>query len=496
MELKAMELKTLDRIPLKNNSDINENMIQEFIFDNPAVLGLGELTVIQREKIQSLDGRLDILLADDDGNRYEVEIQMGATDPNHIIRTIEYWDSEKKISPQYNHCAVIVAEEITGRFMNVISLFNGSIPIIALQLSAYKSGEDVSLVFTKIIDRNDLGEKILKHVSNPVAEDNLIFNESQKYNLPIKLEYCKLTTAEDVKEKYDVNINLNDYWLKLKKKIYQKNLFENNLYKWDFQTCMIPISRVILDLARIEMVIHNGFIEVKISSPNNYHTDIYDYLLAHKEEIEKELGFELNYFKAKYWRISIYTQLDVTDKENWENAINWHVFMAKRFDEVFSYRIRKYYDEMPLIESNNFRTQYWLEVAKKLLDSDFVGRETPHPGAWYCILLDDVPLSECRIELHAYTHIKQIKVSVIIERNRQDLFNYLLENKSVIENEFGSELDWLKSQGRRHIRITNEIDINNKNNWVDAIDWQLKTANEFKEVFNHRIIEFYEKILS
>lgn len=152
-----MELKTLNRIYLKNNPQINEDLIQKFIFDNPAALGLGDLTAIQREKIQPAGGRLDILLADDSGNRYEVEIQLGATDPSHIIRTIEYWDTEKKRYPQYDHCAVIVAEEITGRFMNVISLFNGSIPLIALQLSAYKTGDDVSIVFTKIIDRLDLG---------------------------------------------------------------------------------------------------------------------------------------------------------------------------------------------------------------------------------------------------------------------------------------------------------------------------------------------------
>ena len=375
-------------------------------------------------------------------------------------------------------------------------------------------------------DVEDLGEEILKQVSKSVEEDNLImnetqdlninmedyevyeenqslkhfinhdliFNESKKYNLPIKLLYCKLTSGEDVKEKYEVNINLNDYWLKLKKKINQNNIFEANLYKWDFQTSMIPISEVILDLARIEMVIHNGFIEVKLCSPNDYHTNIYEHLLEYKEEIEKELGFELNYFKAKYWRISIYTQIDVTNKDNWENAINWHIFMAKRFDEVFSNRIRKYYDEIPLIESNNFRTQYWLEVVKKISSSDFVGRETPHPGAWYCLLLDDVPLSDCRIELHSYTHTKQIKVSIIIEKDRQDLFNYLLENKVGIENELGFELDWLKAKGRRHIRITNKIDINNKSNWYDAICWQLETAHKFKEVFNHKIVEFYQKL--
>ena len=147
----------LDKIPLKNNSQITEDLIQNFIFEDASVLGLGELTPIKREKIQPSGGRLDLLLEDADGTRYEVEVQLGATDPSHIIRTIEYWDMERKRYPQYDHCAVIIAEEITGRFMNVISLFNGTIPLIALQLSAYKSGDNICLTFTKVIDRITLG---------------------------------------------------------------------------------------------------------------------------------------------------------------------------------------------------------------------------------------------------------------------------------------------------------------------------------------------------
>ncbi len=149
-------LVSMERISLKNNPNINEKMIQEFIFKNPTSLQLGDLTPIVREKIQPSGGRLDLLLGDDN-NRYEVEIQLGATDPSHIIRTIEYWDTERKRYPQYDHCAVIVAEDITARFMNVISLFNGNIPLIAIQISAYKNGSDVSLVFTKVIDRITLG---------------------------------------------------------------------------------------------------------------------------------------------------------------------------------------------------------------------------------------------------------------------------------------------------------------------------------------------------
>ncbi|SKA65403.1 hypothetical protein SAMN02745111_01090 [Eubacterium uniforme] len=141
------------KISLKNHPEIREDAIQKFIFDNPNVLGLGELEPIRREKIQVSGGRLDILLADDNGTRYEVEIQLGATDPSHIIRTIEYWDNERKRYPQYDHCAVIVAEEITGRFMNVIQLFNGAIPLIAMQIQAVKVGDDIQLSFVKVLDR-------------------------------------------------------------------------------------------------------------------------------------------------------------------------------------------------------------------------------------------------------------------------------------------------------------------------------------------------------
>ena len=146
-----------EKISLKNHPEINEKSIQEFIFNDPSVLGLGNLIPIQRERRQPVGGILDILLSDEDGlERYEVEIQLGSTDPSHIIRTLEYWDTEKKRYPRYNHCAVIVAEEITGRFMNVISLFNGAIPLIALQMSAIKHGDDIELVFTKVLDRISL----------------------------------------------------------------------------------------------------------------------------------------------------------------------------------------------------------------------------------------------------------------------------------------------------------------------------------------------------
>ena len=89
--------------------------------------------------------------------RYEVEVQLGKTDEAHLIRTIEYWDIERKRYPQYEHTAVIVAEDITSRFLNVISLFNGSIPLVAIQLSAFRLGDSVSLIFSTVLGEMRLG---------------------------------------------------------------------------------------------------------------------------------------------------------------------------------------------------------------------------------------------------------------------------------------------------------------------------------------------------
>lgn len=147
-----------EKISLKNNPELNEKWVQEKIAEDPSILGLGDLILKDKERMQPKAGRLDVLLQNVDSNqRYEIEIQLGQTDESHIIRTIEYWDIERKRYPQYDHTAVIVAEDITSRFLNVISLFNGFIPLVAIQLNAIKVGENISIVCTTVLNEMSLG---------------------------------------------------------------------------------------------------------------------------------------------------------------------------------------------------------------------------------------------------------------------------------------------------------------------------------------------------
>lgn len=158
----------LQPISMKRSDQLSERWVQDQISDDPTILGLGDLVLRDRERRQSNSGRLDLLLQDPESlKRYEVEIQLGATDESHIIRTVEYWDLERRRYPQYEHAAVIVAEDITARFLNVIQLFNGAIPLIALKMTAYRIDDDHALTFVKVLDELVYG---LVGEDEPLAE--------------------------------------------------------------------------------------------------------------------------------------------------------------------------------------------------------------------------------------------------------------------------------------------------------------------------------------
>lgn len=148
-----------EKISLKKQSQFNEAWLHERICNDPTLLGLsdGDVRVLDREHPICGAGRLDVLLFDEDNNtRFEVEIMLGATDPSHIIRTIEYWDAERRRYPGYNHVAVLVAEDITTRFLNVMSLLAGSVPLVAIQLDALRVEEHLVLNFVHVLDQTSL----------------------------------------------------------------------------------------------------------------------------------------------------------------------------------------------------------------------------------------------------------------------------------------------------------------------------------------------------
>ena len=173
-ELKPVGLRELGK---------NEYWLQAVIADNPKILGLGDdVELVDKERRQPSGGRLDLLLKNDNSNeRFELEVQLGATDETHIVRTIEYWDIERRRYPGVDHVAVIAAEEISGRFFNVVGLFGNHIPLVALKVTAFQSTEGKTpLHFYKILDTRDLVSSVLDEEQNEEANEAYWVGRSTK----------------------------------------------------------------------------------------------------------------------------------------------------------------------------------------------------------------------------------------------------------------------------------------------------------------------------
>lgn len=208
-----MNFRKLEKISLKNHPDFTEKWLQDKISEDPSMLGLGELIVRGYERKQPRAGRIDLLLQEvDSDRRYEVELQLGKSDESHIIRTIEYWDLERKRYPQYDHTAIIIAEDITSRFLNVIQLLNGNIPIIALQIEAYELDNEIGLAFIKIFDEINFG--LIEEDEEPlvVVDRNYWVNKAtpETVNLADKIH-------NNILKEIDNNLNLkyNKYYIGL-----------------------------------------------------------------------------------------------------------------------------------------------------------------------------------------------------------------------------------------------------------------------------------------
>jgi hypothetical protein len=187
---------------------ITEAELEKFIDADPTVLGLGDVFVIEHQRRQDKAGRLDLLLQDDSEDiRYEVELMLGSVDESHLIRTIEYWDIERRRYPAYDHRAVLIAENITTRFLNVITLFSGSIPIIAIQVNALNVDGKIVVTFVRVVDSTKLRKDDQAIPANPQTTDRAYWLSRVGPELLEIADKCLVSINEVAKRPRSFNYN-------------------------------------------------------------------------------------------------------------------------------------------------------------------------------------------------------------------------------------------------------------------------------------------------
>lgn len=233
----------------------NEYWLHDQIAENPGVLQLGgELEVISRERKQSSGGRLDMLLRDPvDDSMYEVEIMLGDTDETHIIRTIEYWDNERRKLPKRQHSAVLVAESITKRFYNVIHLLSNAIPIIAIQVNIVEAAGNRILHFSKILDTYEEPE------DEDIGPDEIPDEEYWRKRAPWTLDTAKalLEVVKPVFGEASLNLRKNHIGISVHGNNYlwmHKRSGGKSLIGFWFTEALLPEAQKAFDVADISYV--------------------------------------------------------------------------------------------------------------------------------------------------------------------------------------------------------------------------------------------------
>ena len=216
-------------ISLKDHPDFNEQWLQKRIEEDPTILGLGETILLGRERSQERAGRLDLLLTSpEQDRRYEVELMLGATDASHIIRCIEYWDIERRRYPGYEHCAVLVAEDITSRFLNVIGLLSGTVPLVAIQLNALSVGDNVVLNFVRVLDQRLLRRDDTSITKLQSVDRSYWINKSKE---PIIQLVDALLGIINEKAQTQQQLNYNKYYIGLSDGTRSKNFIRFKPFK-------------------------------------------------------------------------------------------------------------------------------------------------------------------------------------------------------------------------------------------------------------------------
>lgn len=123
----------------------DEIWLQNWLAEDPARLGLGEVRIIAQELTSPLGGSLDILAADGD-TYYSVEVQLGEVDASHGFRVFDYWARNRARFEGKTHVSVLVVESATGRYRPALEALAEYLPLVVIELRAWRGEAEVILV--------------------------------------------------------------------------------------------------------------------------------------------------------------------------------------------------------------------------------------------------------------------------------------------------------------------------------------------------------------
>ena len=188
-------------------------------------------------------------------------------------------------------------------------------------------------------------------------------------------------------------------------------------------------------------------------------------------------------FKQSAIKLNVYLQ----DLQTWNedeikkraNHLIQEAYKIWEYPKVSQEDIDKYGPEVEseITDVQKLLLEYWTEFNNYLNENDdlFV-YPVPKENNWYSLFMKT-----------GFAHI-ELTISLVkkntcnahfrIKMDSNEIFDKLYSQKDLIELEVGMELEWDKAENKKISKIgkTLDIDLNDKNNWQRAIEWQYDIA--------------------
>lgn len=133
-----------------------------------------------------------------------------------------------------------------------------------------------------------------------------------------------------------------NYWTQVKETIDNEYSQFNSRTPHSHNSYYISIGT---PLAFIILTINFRDLEIKAQVWIRENKDLFDYLYEFKDDIESEMGVDLNWDKSenkKSSQIRIIKKINLLDETKWDESIKWQLDMASKLYDSFSERIKKF----------------------------------------------------------------------------------------------------------------------------------------------------------
>ncbi len=162
----------------------DEKWLQDWLIADPQRLGIGNVTIKAKELRQYVGkgGRLDILAYNAAiDTYYEVEIMLGECDPDHGFRVLDYWARERLRLPNSRHVAVLMAEDLSGRYNTVIEALTQHLPLIAVELKTLQVDTEPPIATTFPVVFSQPDDLEIRPADEPEKVEGLAPNDEEAW---------------------------------------------------------------------------------------------------------------------------------------------------------------------------------------------------------------------------------------------------------------------------------------------------------------------------